>query len=250
MDRKRKNNPDKFSYICCKVVLSNRQVKPTDFVKKAYRDCFGVKWGDQDEPFTPNVCCKTCAENLRDWRNDKRKSMPFSIPMVFRAGKDHITDCYFCMINLKGINRKNKHYIQYPDVSSAIKPIPHGPGLPGPGPDGNMEYGSDSEHSDMTGDDAYKPKEDDKPVPLTQAELNDLTRVWTFRRSLISCWVHISKRNICWHKEQRSTGIETVWENEDIFSLSAIINGLKAWWYGMEIFYWLIQRKFQNNSFA
>ena len=52
------------------------------------------------------------------------------------------------------------------------------PDLPVPEPDGNTEYSSDSEHSDMivvTGDDTYKPEEDDQPEPLTQATLNDLT---------------------------------------------------------------------------
>ena len=40
-----------------------------------------------------------------------------------------------------------------------------------------MGYSSDSELSDMTvlaGDNAYKQEEDDQPVPLTHAELNDL----------------------------------------------------------------------------
>ena len=103
-------------------------------------------------------------ENLRDWWNGKRKSMPFAIPMFWRGGKDHIMDCYFCMINLKGINCKNKHHVQYPDILSAIRLIPYGPDLPVPEPDGNMEYSSDSEHSDMTvvaGDDTYKPEEND-----------------------------------------------------------------------------------------
>ena len=77
--------------------------------------------------------------------------MPFTIPIFQREGKDHITDCYFCMLSLKGINRKNKHYIQYPDVSSTIRPMPHGPDLPVPEPDGNMEYSSDFEHSDIIG---------------------------------------------------------------------------------------------------
>ena len=83
------------------------------------------------------------------------------------------------MINLKGINLKNKHHVQYPDVPFAIRSIPRGKDLPVHGPDGNMAYSSNSEHSDMTvvaGDNAYKPEEDDQPVPLTQAELNDLTR--------------------------------------------------------------------------
>ena len=97
------------------------------------------------------LAVKTCVENLRDWRNGKRKSMQFDIfdTMIWREGKDNIKNCYFCKINLKGINHKNKHQVQYLDVPSAIRPIPHGPDLPVPEPDGNMEYSSDSEHSDM-----------------------------------------------------------------------------------------------------
>ena len=88
-------------------------------------------------------------ENLRNWRNGKRKST-FAIPIVLSEGKDHITDCYFYVINLKGIGRKNKSHVQYPNVPSAIRPISHGSDLSVPEPDGNMEYSSDSEHSDMT----------------------------------------------------------------------------------------------------
>ena len=74
--------------------------------------------------------------------------MPFAIPKVWTEGKDHISTCYFYMINLKEINRKKKHHIQYLDVLSAIRPISHVPDLPVREPDDNMEYSSDSEHSD------------------------------------------------------------------------------------------------------
>ena len=50
---------------------------------------------------------------------------------------------------------------------------------------GNTEHSSDSEHSDTTvvaGNDAYNPEEDHQPVPLTQAELNDLTRDLNFSK--------------------------------------------------------------------
>ena len=48
-----------------------------------------------------------------------------------------------------------------------------------------MEYSSDSEYSDITvvtGDDAYKPEEDNQPVPLTLAELNDQTQDLNFAK--------------------------------------------------------------------
>ena len=71
MDHKCKNNRDRFCYICANVVLPNCKAIISDF-KKVYGDYFGVKLGDQDKPFASHVCCRTCVENLRDWRNCKR----------------------------------------------------------------------------------------------------------------------------------------------------------------------------------
>ena len=121
MDHKCKNNPDRFCYIGSNVVPPNRQAKITDFVKKAHHDYFGVKLGNRDKPFTPRVCRKTCVENLRDWRNGKRKNMQFAIPIVWKEGKDHITDYYFCMINLKKINSKKKAPCSIPRCSFCHK---------------------------------------------------------------------------------------------------------------------------------
>ena len=63
--------------------------------------------------------------------------MPFAVPVVWREGKDCVTDRYFCMTNLQGINCKNKHRVQYPDVLSIVRPVPHGPDLPAAEPDCN-----------------------------------------------------------------------------------------------------------------
>ena len=84
--------------------------------------------------------------------------------MVWREGKDRITDCYFYMINPKGIHCKNKLHVHSPDVLSPIRPLTYGPDLPVPQLDSNRKYSSDSERSDMTvvtGDNAYKPDLDD-----------------------------------------------------------------------------------------
>ena len=101
--RKCKNDPNRFCYICGKVTLPSRQAKITWFVKNAYHAYFGLKLGDQDKAFAPHMCCKTCVEALRFWSKKKIKSLPFGIPMVWREGKDHVTDCYFRMTNLQGM---------------------------------------------------------------------------------------------------------------------------------------------------
>ena len=160
MNRKCKNNFDWFCYIFGNVVLPNRQAKVTDFVKKTYYGYFGVKVRDQDKPFAFHVCCKICVKNLWDYGNGKNRSMPFTIPIVWREEKDLIEDCYFC-INSKGINPKNKNHVQFPDVLSVKRPTPPWPDLLTKA-DGDMEFSSVSKRSDITDvaeTDAFKPEE-------------------------------------------------------------------------------------------
>ena len=42
-------------------------------------------------------------------------------PFQYPGGKENITDCYFYVINLKGINRKNNHHVEFLHVCSAIR---------------------------------------------------------------------------------------------------------------------------------
>ncbi|XP_071521423.1 uncharacterized protein [Panulirus ornatus] len=144
MNQKCKNHPDRFCYICGKVTLLNHRARITHFVKKSYHAYFGVKLGNQDKPFAPHFYS------------------------------------YFCMTDMQDINHKNKSHVHYPNVPSAIIiTSPHGPGVSVPEPDVNMELLSKSEAGDVTGEDksgTFKPEEEDQPVPLSPAELNDLTR--------------------------------------------------------------------------
>ena len=43
---------------------------------------------------------------------------------------NHVTDCYFCMVNTTGVGKKNKHKITYPNFPSAIRPVPHSDDVP------------------------------------------------------------------------------------------------------------------------
>ena len=69
-------------------------------------DVWRLLWREtkhRDKPFVPHrpYLLKTCVKNILDWRNKKREKMAFSKPMVWMEGNDHITDCYFCMTNLR-----------------------------------------------------------------------------------------------------------------------------------------------------
>lgn len=52
--------------------------------------------------------------------------------MVWREPTNHLDDCYFCLVNVKGFNKKNKQYLQYPNIPSAILPVAHSEEIPVP----------------------------------------------------------------------------------------------------------------------
>ena len=68
------------------------------------------------------MVCKACTENLCGWTNGKR-SLNFGIPMVWREPTNHVTDCYFCAVDVTNINRKNRGSLKYPDLHSARLPV-------------------------------------------------------------------------------------------------------------------------------
>lgn len=176
------NSPDSFCYICGSYTIKNQRRNITSFVKNAYYSYFKVKLGDQDRSWAPHIVCKTCLERLRYWQQGKRSAMPFGIPMVWREPKNHYDDCYFCLCSVVGYNRKNKTGINYPNLPSAIRPVPHGPDTPIPIPPvvlENVESSVSSTSSDAAANEDVDFLPDDKdngPQLFHQSELNDLIR--------------------------------------------------------------------------
>lgn len=96
--------------------------------------------------------------------------------------------CYLdtkSVVFIPDINRKNKHHVQYPDLHSAIKPVPHGPAIPIPIlPENDMDmlsddddYGIEEKIEETDASNTYLPTAfAKKRIPLSQAELNDLKR--------------------------------------------------------------------------
>ena len=188
MPRKCVNTADNFCHICGEVTFANQKKSINSQVKKAYHLYFGCKVGDQDKPWAPHICCATCTTQLSQWLNCKRSSMPFAVPMVWREPSNHLNDCYFCLVPplSSGITKRKKSRIVYPNIPSALRPVPHGEGLPIPEPP--AEYSLDSSDEDKgestcsspgpsaCSDPDFHCGASSTPHRITQEELNDLIR--------------------------------------------------------------------------
>jgi len=105
--------------------------------------------------------------------------------MVWRESKDHVSYCYFCLTSITGVTAKSKHTVQYHNLPSAMRPVPHSAELPVPKPPTNMTQ-SDIESSDEDVGQANNNMDCDptfagassstEPHLLTQEDLNDIVR--------------------------------------------------------------------------
>ena len=84
------------------------------------------------------------------------------------------------MTNVTGFSSKSKGNIKYPDLPSAIRPIPHSADLPPPLftslPELVDEPVSSTSEGSSLEDDCYNPLADQSPILITPAFLNDLVR--------------------------------------------------------------------------
>ncbi|UYV66321.1 hypothetical protein LAZ67_4001324 [Cordylochernes scorpioides] len=104
--------------------------------------------------------------------------MPFAVPMIRREPKDHSSDCYFCLTKTTGITSKSRHTVEYPDLPSAMRPVPHSDILPVPQPPENVIFSDDdSDRREQQWDDTnFEAGALSEPHLLTQGNLNDLVR--------------------------------------------------------------------------
>lgn len=183
------NNPDSFCYICGCYTLNRQRRNISSFVKNSYKAYFEISLGDQDKKWAPHSVCHNCEEMLRDWTKGKRKGLPFGVPMVWREPTDHVSDCYFCLVNSKGIGKKNRHSIIYPNLLSAIRPVLHSEELPVPVFSGFHLSDDECNERDqgklqddvvelqqMTSDSSSDTQQSLYPKQFSQSELNDLVR--------------------------------------------------------------------------
>ena len=114
----------------------------------------------------------TCIDYLRRWTNGKKSCLKFGIPLVWREPVKHDTDGYFCVINLIGINRKNRCSLKYPDLQSARHPVAHCDEIPVPVFEELPDI-SDEDSSGVEENEEEVIHDEDAPHPFSQMELND-----------------------------------------------------------------------------
>ncbi|XP_076043685.1 uncharacterized protein LOC143026795 [Oratosquilla oratoria] len=100
--------------------------------------------------------------------------------MVWREPKDHSTDCYFCLTDIKGRNRKGKKSIVYPDLQSAIRPVLHSNDIPVPQPPSELPSDDRSNSDDSESQNATL-------LPSVRSKLNVPTQARGKLVSLLTC---------------------------------------------------------------
>ena len=122
--------------------------------------------------------------------------MPFPFPMLWREPTAHLTDCYFCIVPplRHGITKEiKKRTVNYPNILSAIRPVPHTEDLPVPVSPQQYILDSDDEltenwektpePSTSTDADFTADLQFNEFHRITQEELNDLIRDLDLPRS-------------------------------------------------------------------
>lgn len=181
-----KNSANLFCYICGQFCVLAQRQSFTEKTKSYYSLYFGREIENQNEKWSPNICCKSCEVNLNSWWNGTRDRMPFAVPMVWKKQRNHRTDCYFCLTNIAGFSSKNKHKIVYPDCQSVSKPIMHSDTHPVPitpnqaVKDKTLTINdklTSTEDVSISNDPDYIPEDDpDEPYKLSQSMLSDFVR--------------------------------------------------------------------------
>ncbi len=121
------NKADNFWYISGEVTFVSQKRSIIAMIRKAYHLYFGCNIGDQDKKWAPHICYNTCATNLRQWLDRKRKCMPFAVSMTWKEPRDHSSYCYLCMMPPvgKGLSKNKKQSVRYPNIPLAIRPVPY-----------------------------------------------------------------------------------------------------------------------------
>ena len=132
-----------FFYVCGDFTTVAQRRTITSLLRTANFHYFDCKISDQDK--SPHICCIPCYNGLTAWFNGNKAAFNFAVPMVWSEPRNHEDDCYFCLINITGFNASSRKKIKYPNLRSAMRPVPHSDDLPVPTPPVNKDLLSSSD---------------------------------------------------------------------------------------------------------
>ena len=139
------NKVNSFCYVCGDFITVAQRWTITSLLKTAYFHYFDCKIGDQDTSWAPHICCKPCYNGLTAGSNGKKAAFNFAVLMVWREPRNHADDCYFCLTNITGFNASSRKKIKYPNLRSAMRPVPHSDDFPVSTPPINKDLLSSSD---------------------------------------------------------------------------------------------------------
>ncbi|GBO22153.1 hypothetical protein AVEN_212466-1, partial [Araneus ventricosus] len=133
-------------------------------------------WGSrQTKGSSQIVVFRRCEEDLRLWFKGKKNSFSSGISMMCREEQNHTTDCYFCSVDVRSFNTKNRNDIFYSNLSSAIRSVPLTSEIRVPNQPSNLDdIQSDSEYGDtLPHQDEYNSdfSSDEGPQPFLRATI-------------------------------------------------------------------------------
>ena len=102
--------------------------------------------------------------------------------MLWSEPRNHETDCYFCVTNVRGLNNRKRDTWKYPVLDSAQRPRPHSTAVPiaiwreNEAESVAVEEGSVNTSGNTTSDSGELFRSEQLPEKFDQKELNDLIR--------------------------------------------------------------------------
>lgn len=116
------SSPDKFCYICGELCTKKQLRNSSSAIKLNYFKCFGYAIRIQAVPWAPSKICSTCYRSLTRWAKDNSIPFRYKQPMTWMEPQSH-DDCYFCSIQVEGVNRKSAAKLKYPVLRSIKRPV-------------------------------------------------------------------------------------------------------------------------------
>ena len=196
------NKANPFYYVWGDFTTVAQRRTITSLLRTVYFHYFDCKIGDQDKSWAPHIYCKPCYNGLTAWFNDKKAAFNFAVSMVWREPRNHTDDSYFCLTNITGFNASSRKKIKYPNLRSAMRPVPHSDDLPVPTPPVNKDLLSSSDEEMPSREDSaesisledtestYSGTSGNEPHWITQEDQSDLACDFFFcQNSSQSSWL-------------------------------------------------------------